>query len=400
MLLDEIKECSKCGICRSVCPIFQELNYEVMSPRGRISLIEANLEGKIPNSDRYIDTIRTCIKCMRCSSVCPSGVRVEKIVQSARVLLAESMVLPESVREIFNDKLFNPSAFKVSLTEAASIQSKDMDSKVPLWILPLYFHEGARLPELASETFLEKCPEYISSGGKRRISLFVGCSINYVHTGIAQSTIEVLENLGVDVFIPKDQLCCGLPASFMGDEDAVRELAKRNISAMKADEFDAVVTLCPACGVTMKNEYQRLLGDDMGNFASKLIDVSSFISRFTDLNEIKTKNDISVTYHDPCYLKIGQDVANEPREILKSRANFIEMKDADKCCGLGCTMGIFHPEISTKMAETKVNSIIQSGADIVATGCPGCISFLKEQLSKRGINKEVLHTVQILERFL
>ena len=306
--------------------------------------------------------------------------------------------MPESVKEIFRTKLFNPSDFKVSLTEAKSVQS-NIDSKVPLWILPLYFHEGAKLPELALETFLDKSPEYINSGGKKRVSLFVGCSMNYVHTDIAESAVKVLGNLGVDVFISKDQLCCGLPVNFMGDEDTAKELARRNIKALKADEFDAVVTICPACGVTMKNEYGRLLGDDIGDFASKLLDISSFISRFTDFNLFESKNDISVTYHDPCYLKIGQNVSSEPRKILNSISNFIEMKDADKCCGLGCTMGIFHPEISMSMAKAKVDSIIQSGADMVATGCPGCISFLRKQLAERGINKEVLHIIQVINNF-
>jgi glycolate oxidase iron-sulfur subunit len=398
MLLDEVKECSKCGICRSACPIFQELNNEVMSPRGRISLIEAMLEGKLSNSIRFIDTVRTCIRCTRCSGVCPSGVRVENIVQSARELIAENIVLPESVREIFKSKIFNPLAFKASLIEASKSDPDTGKSKVPLWILPLYFHEVARLPELASETVLERYPEFINSGGNKRISLFVGCSINYAHTGIAESAIEVFKSLGVDIFLPEDQLCCGLPSLFMGDKDSARELAMRNIKAMRAKEVDAVVTLCPACGVTFSQEYQRILDEDIGEFTSKLYDISSFIEKFTNFQSAGNQSDMAITYHDPCYLRLGQTVVSEPRKILSSKTRFIEMKDADKCCGLGCTMGIFHPELSMKMSETKINSIVQSGADVVATGCPGCIGFIKERLDEMGIKKDVLHTVQVIHR--
>jgi Fe-S oxidoreductase len=93
-------------------------------------------------------------------------------------------------------------------------------------------------------------------------------------------------------------------------------------------------------------------------------------------------------------------VKTEPRRLLESSARFIEMKDADKCCGLGCTLGLFHPEISMKLGEAKVDTITESGADMIATGCPGCIAFLREQLAERGINKDVLHTVQVIQKSL
>jgi glycolate oxidase iron-sulfur subunit len=108
--------------------------------------------------------------------------------------------------------------------------------------------------------------------------------------------------------------------------------------------------------------------------------------------------DASVTYHDPCYLRLGQKVFKEPRQILKNITNFVEMKDANKCCGLGGTLGLFHPEISMKIGESKVKNILQSGADVVATGCPGCITFMRHLLNENGVKKEVLHTIQVLQR--
>jgi len=393
MLIDEVKECSKCGICRSVCPVFLEINDEVMSPRGRVSLVEALLEGGLSQSERYVDTIRSCIRCMRCSSVCPSGISVERIVQSARNLLAENMGIPDAAKEVFRSVLVDPTTFRASLMDSAG--SDPPGSNIPLWQLPLFFHEGASLPELAAETALDKYPEYISSGGQQRIALFVGCSINYVHTDIADSAIEVLRRFKVDIFLPKEQLCCGAPVLLFGDRDGARELAKRNLAALRAHEFDAVVTLCPACGVTLKREYGHILGGDVGEFISKIYDISEFIDKVTDHRNHRT--DMAVTYHDPCYLRLGLEVEAEPRRILDSIARFIEMEDAGKCCGLGGTLGLFHPELSVKMGEAKVKAIVESGADIVATGCPGCILFLREQLAGKGIKKDVLHTVQILQ---
>ncbi len=393
MLIDEIKECSKCGKCRSVCPVFQGLNDEVMSPRGRISLVEAMLEGGLSQSEKYVDTIRSCIKCTRCSSVCPIGIKVENIVQSARDLLAEKEGIPDAAREVFRITLLDPTAFRSALMKNAG---KMPALPVPLWQLPLFFHEGARLPELAAEAALDKHPEYIESGGQRRIALFLGCSINHVNADIADSAIEVLRKLNVDIFLPKDQVCCGAPAMLFGDKDGVRELAKRNVAALKADDFDAVVTLCPTCGVTLKREYERILGDDAGDFASKVYDISEFIDKFIDYETHRM--DTSVTYHESIYLKLGLGIETEPRRILDRCARFIEMQDADKSCGAEGALGLFHPELSMKMVEAKIKTIVESGADIIATGSPGCILFLKEQLAERGIQKDVLHTVQVLQK--
>lgn len=396
MLLNEVKECSKCGICRSVCPVFLGVNDEAMSPRGRVSLIEALLEGGLSHSERYVDTVRSCIRCMRCSGVCPSGIRVERIIQLARNLVAEKAGVPDVAREVFRSILLDTKAFRASLMDAAG--SDPPGAEIPLWQLPLFFHESAYLQELAPETVLDRYPEYIDSGGQQRIALFVGCSINHVHTDIADSAIEVLKRLKVDISLPKEQICCGAPVLFFGDREGARELAKRNLAALRTDEFDAVVTLCPACGVTLKREYEHILGDDVGEFASKVYDISEFIGKF--INHRIHRTDMAVTYHDPCYLRLGQEVEAEPRRILDSSAEFIEMEDADKCCGLGGSLELFHPELSMKMGEAKIKAIMESGADVVATGCPGCILFLREQLAKRGIQKDVLHTVQVLQKTL
>jgi len=393
MLIDEIKECSKCGICRAVCPVFLVANNEVMSPRGRISLVEAMLEGKLSLSGRYVDNIRTCIKCTRCADVCPSGVRPEKIIQSAREMLYGTSATPDEIKELLRLTL-DPEQFREFLINK-NTQSGPAD-KLPLWFLPLMFHGRAYLTELAEKTVLESYPEYIYASGKLKVALFLGCAINYSQTIIADSVIDVLNKLNVDVFLPKDQICCGAPLLFYGDREDAEDMARRNIKALRYDEFDAVITLCPACGVTLRQEYEHLLGDSVEKFITKVYDISEFIAKFIEIPS--QRMDVSVTYHDPCYLRLGQKVFKEPRQILKNIASFVEMKDANKCCGLGGALGLFHPEISMKIGENKVKDILQSGADIIATGCPGCITFIKYMLKQNGINKEVLYPVQVLQQ--
>ncbi len=256
------------------------------------------------------------------------------------------------------------------------------------------------MPQLAEKTVIDKYDEYIKADNSSslQVSLFVGCSINYSNTFIADSAIEVLKNLNVNIFIPKDQLCCSAPLLLYGDIEGAREYALRNIKALMVEESDAIITLCPACGVTFIQDYENIIGENIDNFTNKVYDISEFIDIHTNY-KIK-KMDLSVTYHDPCYLKLGQKVFNEPRQILAKSAELIEMKNADKCCGLGGTLGLFHPEISEQIGKKKIESIVQTKADIIATGCPGCIMFIKDMLKRQGIDKEVLHTIQILEKCL
>lgn len=393
--LENINECSKCGICRSVCPIFLAVNDEVISPRGKISLVEAFLEEKIKDIERYADIVRSCIKCTRCSNVCPVGVRVEKIIQWARELLHSE--IPTDAKEAFKYFLLDPSDF---LHKKFHENARNQQSAFPLWFLPLLFHNKAYLPELSERTVLEKYNEYIKAdkNASIQVSLFVGCSINYSNTFIADSAIEVLKKLNVDVAIPKDQLCCSAPLLLYGNIEGAKEFALQNIKALMAIEPDAIITLCPACGVTLRQDYEDIINDNISNFTNKVYDISEFIDIHTNY-KIK-KMDFSVTYHDPCYLRLGQKVFNEPRQILAKSAELIEMEDADKCCGLGGALALFHPEISEQIGKTKIESIIQTKADIVATGCPGCIMFIKEMLRRSGIYKEVLHTIQIFEQGL
>lgn len=383
MLIDEIKECSKCGICRSTCPIFSVKNDEASSPRGRLSLIEAIIEKNLSISERYIRIIRACIKCTRCSKVCPVGVKVEDIIQSSRNMLKDTEA--ERIFELIIDRR--------KLVDA--ISRKDSSSSIPLWQLPMVFHGDAYVPKLSPKTVLDAYSEHFPAYSKPtlKVALFVGCSINYCNTEIADAGIEVLRRLGIDVFIPKDQLCCGAPLLLFGDVDGFKEIARLNVTALRYPEYDAILTLCPACGVTLRKDYKY---NCFGDFSSKIYDISELIAKFSEIGGGKL--DTTVTYHDPCYLRLGQGVFNEPRQILSRLAEFVEMKGADRCCGLGGTLGVFEPDTSLKILQKKINSIIQTDADIVVTGCPGCIMFLRQNLPTS--EKKVLHTVQILAQCL
>ena len=108
---------------------------------------------------------------------------------------------------------------------------------------------------------------------------------------------------------------------------------------------------------------------------------------------------IKVTYHDPCHLRRGQGVVSAPREILKSipGIEYIEMKDADRCCGGSGTFNLKYYDFSMAIGKYKAEKIRESGADIVATDCPSCQMQLTDILNRYGVKAKVVHTVQLLE---
>ncbi len=106
----------------------------------------------------------------------------------------------------------------------------------------------------------------------------------------------------------------------------------------------------------------------------------------------------TVTYHDSCHLKRGCGIREEPRLLLTGAGwNLREMERSDRCCGFGGFYSFTgHPQISRAITRDKVNAILRSGAEVVATDCPGCLIMLRGALEKRGPGKRAAHTLELL----
>jgi glycolate oxidase iron-sulfur subunit len=190
-----------------------------------------------------------------------------------------------------------------------------------------------------------------------------------------------------------------------GDIETTRRMARHNIEAFEKLGADYIVTSCASCGGTLKKEYPYVLKDVPGwkeraeRFAAKVLDVQEFLVRKTDYRKhIRRHLPDRVTYHDPCHMKRVQEISQEPREVLKAIAgdNFVEMKDADACCGSAGTFSLKHYELSRKINQRKVDNIRQSGAAVVATPCPGCMMHIKNGVHLNGMAVRVTHPILLL----
>ncbi len=415
----EINKCAKCGKCRSVCPVFIETGNESMVARGRISLADALKNGEIFHTELLRDYLLSCKKCLRCSHVCPSGVDYDFIIQTMLDDLAKNLgiwLIPRIIFRLFLTRrwLFN-ALLKIASTVQRIIPLKRHGT---MRHLPFIFMGGRWIPPLAKKTVLKKYgkkkPSYKRKNqgiiesvsphpslvmkkeehSRIRVGFYVGCLINYVYTDIADAVIEVLNHLGTEVVVPIDQLCCGIPARSLGDTKTARKLAETNVRAFEEADVDFIVTACATCGRTLKKDYPKILGDRILKFLDKLYDVSEFIEKYFAY-EIKPLN-TKITYHDPCHLYWGQNISKQPRDILKRSAGFREMENPERCCGGGGVFNLLHYDLSMKIGEHKARSIEKSGAETVATGCPGCRLQIEDLLAARGSAVKCTHTIQVL----
>ncbi|MEJ2744922.1 MAG: (Fe-S)-binding protein, partial [bacterium] len=259
-LIKELQRCAKCGKCRAVCPTFIVSRDETRVARGRISLLEAIMEGRVIPTDYGREILMSCYGCMRCSEICPSGVRIDLIVRSAREMLAKQMGLNRTARFVFRRILPNRRVYDGAIGVARFLQNLlKKNAHQPLRHLPLFFKGKRNIPPIAARPALRWLPEIVKGRGNVKVSLFLGCMLNYVYPEIAASIMHILELHGVDVILPRAQLCCGTPALAYGDVEAARALARRNLECLEPNKVDAIVLGCASCELTLKRDYPVIL---------------------------------------------------------------------------------------------------------------------------------------------
>jgi glycolate oxidase iron-sulfur subunit len=233
------------------------------------------------------------------------------------------------------------------------------------------------------------------------VAYFLGCVQGVMMAEGSKATVEVLAENGCDVVVPSQVKCCGMPMVGYGFKDEARAMARYNIDLLMGLNVDAIVTDCATCGSSLK-EYPHWLADDpeyaqrAQEFAAKVRDISEFLVEI-GIRPPSGKVQARVTYHDPCHLCRAQDVREQPREMLRAAGvEFVEMEGADTCCGSAGTQLITHYHTSVGVLDTKMDNVAETGAEIIASGCPGCQMQLTVGVKRRGLEAQVLHPSQIL----
>jgi len=402
---EEIEQCVKCGACRAHCPVFGAEKHEGRVARGKVALAGALLEGEIGLEEKLLFDLSQCLLCGSCCAQCPNKVPTEEIVAAARREISRQKGLSTFAKGMTtvlkNQGLMNRLAKTGGVLSSVLFKKLPENSGLRLRFPAPFIDQNRTLPPITGKPFRERYPERIEGQpGQPTVAFFTGCGINYMYPDIGEAFLRVMRFLGVTVVIPAEQGCCGLPAVSAGATEVVEELADRNLKALTAQPFDCIVTACASCNAGLGKIYADLEGD-YAALAAKTRDVFAFLveqglpARLAELPRATER--ILVTYHDPCHLRT-RGITYEPREILKNlpQVDFVEMAAAGTCCGLGGTYSVYHYETSKKIGAKKAGHVVDSGAEIVATDCPGCIMQLQDSLNHAGAKVRVKHILDLL----
>lgn len=406
---NELKKCVKCGTCRAHCPVFSVLGREPVTARGKIALARGILSGAVPLDARTREDMSKCLLCGRCVEKCANSVPTDLIVLAAREVLARKRGLTPFSRMI---RLFlgNRSLMN-GFSLLANVASPFLFGKIPASSglrlrFPFRFMGRRRIPTLARRPFMGRHPEVMEGRPEKpRVLYFVGCMTNFIYPEIGEAAVFLLKELGCTVIIPEDQQCCGFPAISGGDLETFRLLAEKNLDALEKHSADYIMTACASCGGAFHRLYPRVLGERFPRLASrfqalaeKSVDASVLLERLGFEPARNGKSSCQrVFYHDPCHLR-NRSVVREPRELLRSLPDveLAETERSDSCCGLGGTFNYYHYRISMGINAAKITAIGNSRADIVATGCPGCMLQIADGLSREHGRIRVRHLLEIL----
>jgi len=414
-LEDQLVVCMKCGMCQSVCPVFDQTGREADVARGKLALLGGLMESMFDDPEGVYQRLNKCLLCGSCAANCPSGVDVQEIFLKARAILTGYMGLPPAKRLILKGMLANPALFD-RLTEWGARFQKLFTRPVneivgtscarvmsPL-IQDRHFRTLARVPFHKQVPFLDKP----AGRSGLKVALFTGCLIDKLFPSIAHATLKVLDHCGVGVYLPENQGCCGIPAISSGDLPTFRKLLAHNLERFEAGEFDVLVTACATCTSTIHEVWPKMAGpksrEAARQLADRTMDINQFLIKEAGFEPLAGKNDNprTVTYHDPCHLKKSLGVFREPRAVIDAAPGYRlkEMVEPDWCCGMGGSFNLQYYDISKSIGEKKAAHIRETGADVLATGCPACMIQISDMLSRTGARVAVRHPVELLAEAL
>lgn len=409
---DQLVSCMRCGMCQAVCPIYGQSGREADVARGKIALLEGLAHEMVKDPAGVQDKVTRCLLCGSCQANCPSGVKGLDIFLKARAILTAYMGLPTVKKLIFRGMLTKPGLFNNLLSFASKFQglfttpaNDIIGSSCSKFLEPVL---GERHLMLLAKTPLHKeVPSLDTPAGKSglRVAFFPGCLADKIFPRVGHAVLKVLKHHGVGVFMPAGQACCGIPALSSGDKESYDKLVRANLEVFSKGKFDALLTPCATCTSTMKKIWPTMAQgmsqaeqDAVRELSAKVMDVNAFVIDKLGLTPPKANDDaIAVTVHDPCHLKKSLGVSAQPRAVLSlnPRYKVAEMAASDACCGCGGSFTLTHADMSAKIGQQKRDNIKNTGAQVVAMGCPACMLQISDMLSRNGDRVSVKHPMEI-----
>ena len=408
---EKLLACVHCGFCLSVCPTYTRLGDESDSPRGRLYLMRAVAEGRLPaDDDAFHKHIDQCLGCRACEPVCPSGVEYGFLLERARFTLAKSVGLSLPTRVLLfafgNDTARSiVSAFSRLLraTGLPVLLARALPSGFSRARFAMAMLAATRAwPGLRNRA--DGAPVTRDTAATHepiRVALLEGCVQRGLFGRVNDATKAVLEHNRCSVVEARGQGCCGALHAHTGALDDARALAKRNIAAFESSNADLIAVNAAGCGAMMK-EYAELLHDDPAwhsrakALALKVRDISELL--LSRGPAVGAPLPLRVTYDAPCHLVHAQRITHAPTDVLRAipGIELVPLPHADECCGGAGIYGLLHEDLGGRILQDKVDAVRSTKAEVCVTPNPGCIMQIGAGLLLAGDETRVLHPIELL----
>lgn len=395
-----IAACVHCGFCLQACPTYLALGDENDSPRGRIYLMRALVEGELALDDESLHThIDRCLGCRACETACPSGVPYGALLEATRATIAEVKTPPLRARLIL--ALFaRRGLMRIVVGGARMLRTTGL----PRALAKLPGELGFAFAMLASsESPLPRATYRPTGDGSRgTFALLRGCVMEGLFTAANRATERTLVANDYRAVDAPEQHCCGALHAHAGDLHTARVLARKNIAAFETSGAEYVVTNAAGCGALLK-EYDHLLATD-DEWATR---AARFVERVRDVSELLAAAGplpgaplpYRVTYDAPCHLQHAQRVSAAPLAVLDAIPGLerVALVDSDQCCGSAGIYNLLEPALSAAILAPKLAHIELTGASLVATGNPGCLMQIGAGMRRAGLSSRTVHPVELLD---
>ena len=395
-----IDACVHCGFCLQSCPTYLTLADENDSPRGRIVLMRALVEGTLPVGDPDVRThIDRCLGCRACETVCPSGVPYGQMLEATRATLTTNERNAPIARAILF-AFARPALLSLAMLGgriARALRISALLSRLPgRFGFSMAMLESTRAP-LRRSGYTPR-----GDGSRGTATLLTGCVMEGLFTETNRATERTLTANDFAMVRTSGQGCCGALHAHAGDLETARRLARRNIAAFEASGAEYVVVNAAGCGAMMK-EYEHLLERDPAwrDRAAKFSTIVRDVSELLALAGPRSGGpvDRKVTYDAPCHLLHAQRVTSPPLRVLGAVPGLalVPLEGSEHCCGSAGIYNLIEPDVSNTVLAPKLANIADTRASLVATGNPGCLMQIGAGLRQAGSDVRVVHPVDLLD---
>ncbi len=418
---ERLLPCVHCGFCLPACPTYVRLADENDSPRGRLHLMRAVVEGRLAaGSDAFQTHIDRCLGCRACEPVCPSGVEYGLLLESARDAAYRARK-PRMLVQVLLWVLKRGFWLRWSMRAARMARGLGL-ARLGAKLTPAFpsLHpfrfgfamlaasRGTRSPSTDRNDRVAR-PE-LPAGEREgegawkplRIALLTGCVQAGLFARVNEATERVLRASGFEIVPVRDQRCCGALHLHAGDTVSAQELAQANVDAFSNANVDYVAVNAAGCGAAMK-DYGHLLerSAEYAGPGRQIAEATRDLSELLADAEMPTGAPLPlrVTYDAACHLCHAQRLKEAPRAMLRviPELEVLPLPGEEECCGGAGIYGMTHPELGGSIGSDKVAAVVRTGASAVITANPGCIMQIGAGLLLCGSPVQAHHPVELLD---